>query len=534
MKHWLIGTVAAVALLTGCGNKDKAADANGSAAVEIGDVRLPAIELRAGDAAKAEDALTALSLAESGSGRVSFSNRDVSGANATFSDVKILTGDTEDGDTGGILAAQTLTFAGLDMADGSAAFAQMKLDGVTLSSVGEDEEVAVQIADLQISNPSPALAAWVGSLFGQGDPAAFPEPAELSFDAFSVNKISLAPEADDEIGELKIDRIDFREMSETGLGAMVFEGLNLSTEEDGGEAVNMSLGSLQILGVGEVIAKSFAAGLSDADADPSDLLSMLASNPGDPGYDSVRLTDLKLDAAGLGIDLPSYIADVTRDNQGRAVRSQTEPFKATISVDPEGEIGSEMAGQLGLLGYETLVIGGAGDSRIDHENDLVTADAGSNYFELEDGFRLSMGGEFGGLSAFYNKLAESELDELDQSPLEFATMLSELNLNGLELSLEDNSFMDRAFAAAAAQQGGTPEEMKTQVKQMLGLAPVFAGSSGVDVDIVTEFTNALGSFISDPGTLTLKLDPETPLTADMLENPALLTKDVLGFSASSK
>jgi hypothetical protein len=536
MKHWLIGTVAAVALLSGCGKKEQAAGLDSTAAaVEVGDVTLPAVQLRAGNAANAEAALTALSMGQSGDGRVSFASKDLSGATATFSDVEILTGDADDEDEGGVLTAQTLTFSGLDMSDGAASFAQMRLDGVTLGSVGDDEEVAVQITDMQISNPSPALATWVGSLFGEGEPADFPALSELSFDAFSMNNISVAPEADDDIEEFRIDRVDFRDMSENGLGAMIFEGLNFSAADEGnGENVSFSLGSMQVMGIGEVIAKSLATGLSDTDADPSELMSLLASNPGDPGYDSVRIEDFILDASGLEIDLPAYSGDVTRDSQGRAIRSVSNPFKATVSADPEGELGSQLAGQLGLLGYETLVIGGAGDTRIDHETDRVTADVASNYFELEEGFRLSMGGDFGGLGAFYGSLAESDLNELENSPLGFAAMLSELNLHGLELTFKDDSFVDRIFAAAAARDGSAPDDMKTQAKQMLGLAPLFAGEAGVDVDIVTELTGALGSFISDPGTLTLKLDPATPISADMLEDPTQLTKDALGFSASAK
>ena len=533
MKHWLIGTVAAVALLAGCGEKDKTSSTDGtSAPVEIGEISLPDVQLRSGNAAKVEDALAAFSMAQSGDGRVSFASRDLSGASATFKDVTILTGDADDDDEGGVLLAKTLTFVGLDMSAGTASFAQMTLEGVTVRSADEDEDGALTMANLQISNPSPALAAWVGSLFADEEPADFPEGAQFSFDALSMTDISVAPETDDEIEEFQIDSIDFRGMSETGLGAMMLDGLSLrATDEHDGSKAHISVGSVQVMGVGEIVAKSFMSGLDDEDVDPSELFGMLAANPGDPGYNSVRVEDFNFDVAGLQVDLPSYVADVTRDAQGRAVRSLILPFKATVSTDPEGEIGSGMAGQLGLLGYETLVIRGAGDSRIDHEADRVMADAASNYLELEDGFRVSMGGDFSGLKAFYSRLSESDLEAFDEGPFGFGTMLSELNLHGLELTFDDNSIVDRAFAAAAARDGGTPDELKSQLKQMLALAPAFAGTAGVDVDIATEFTSALGSFISNPGTLTVKLDPDTPITADMLEDPTQLTKDVLGFSA---
>ena len=69
------------------------------------------------------------------------------------------------------------------------------------------------------------------------------------------------------------------------------------------------------------------------------------------------------------------------------------------------------------------------------------------------------------------------------------------------------------------------------------MAPMMAQGSGGDMALVTEATTALSSFINDGGTLTLKLDPSTPLSvASIMENPdpAAYTKDLLGFSATQK
>ena len=538
MKHWFIGAVAAASLLTACGNKDSAAkpDNVASAAVEIGDVTLPAIKLRAGDPAKAEEALAAMFLGSSGQGRVTFGERSVSGADATFTDVEIRIGNKEDaeGDVSedDVLIAESLTISGLDMVDAAPSFGQMKVEAATFTPASSADEVTIQIAQWQISNPSPALSAWVGSIFGSDAPAELPEASDLSFDGFSIGNISAVPETGDEVQEFQIALIDFRGMSERGLDAMMLEGLSFRAEdaEDGTQA-NISLGSLQAVGLGEVIAKSVTSGLYEERSDPSELFGLLAANPGDPGYDTIRLEAFDFDAAGLKIGLPAYNADVTRDAQGRAVRSVVTPFTATVSADPEGELGGELAGQLGLLGYETLTLSGAGDSKIDHETDRIIAEADANYFELKDGFRISMGADFGGLQALYNGLAESGGEASDGRPFVLDDFLPELILHRLQLTFDDNSFMDRAFAAAAARDGGTPEELKNQATQMLGLAPVFAGSAGIDPDLVTELTSALGAFISDPGKLTLTMEPETPVTAAMLDDPAQLTKDVLGFSA---
>ena len=536
MKLWLIGTVAAAALLTGCGKKDDTAAAGASAdAIEVAGAELPAVQLRAGNADQAEAALGALSLTESGSGRISFGDRSVTGADASFSNVEIIMADDGNDSDAGLLVAQTLTLKGLDMTDGQASFSQMRLDGVTIRSDGDADEGLLNIADMQISNPSPALAAWVGSLLGQGEPADFPELSELSFDAASFSNLTAVPsEGEDELEEFKIDSVNFRNMSPEGLGAMVLEGLNFrAVDASTGQVSHASLGSLSLMGVGEVVTKALGAEL-DSDQVPAELLQLLAANPADPGYDVMRLADLDIDVAGLAIALPSYNQQVTRDDQGRAVRTVLEPIEATIGADPNGEFGSELAGPLGLMGYETLVVRAASDTRVDHDNDMITTDPKSNYLEVADGFRLSGGGEIEGLSSFYTKMAEQDLGRSNSDPDAVLSSLSAMQLHGLEISFEDNSFVDRAFSAAAAMNGGTPDELKDQLKLSLGLAPLMSQSIGIDPDIVTELTTALGSFISKPGTLTLSLDPQTPIGVDMLENPEALTKDVLGFSATSK
>ena len=97
--------------------------------------------------------------------------------------------------------------------------------------------------------------------------------------------------------------------------------------------------------------------------------------------------------------------------------------------------------------------------------------------------------------------------------------------------------MNRVFNAYAAQSGQDPEQMRQQMASMAQMAPMMAQGSGVDMAIVSELATAVSAFISDPGTLTLKLNPEEPLSAETLatmEDPSMLTKDYLGFSATHK
>lgn len=529
MKHWLIASVAATALLAACGGKDKAEGAAELAGEEvtIGDVKLPGLSLRSGDASEADAVLAAFYLDESGSGRVSFESNNVDGADATFSNVVI---NVDEGDAP--INVGTLSFKGLDMTEAGASFSQMTLSNISVTP--DNADGAFNVGDMQLTNPSPELAAWVASLMGQGDPAPFPAAENLSFDGLGLSGLNFDAEGVDELEVFTVSSIDIREFSQSGLGSMVLEGFAVKGVEDD-EKFDMSIGSMSVAGVGEVMAKAFAAGLSGAD-DPDDMLSevmsLMASNPGDPGYDAFKLEAMSIDVAGVAFNIPSLDAGVTRDNQGRATRVVTQPFTMSLAADPEGELGSKMAGPLALMGYETLNFSGAGDTRIDPDADTFETTASNNYLALEDGFKMSFGGSFSGLTEYYQKMADASI--ATAGPQATLAALGELTLNGFEFQFEDDSFVDRAFTTAAAMSGQDAEALRAQAISGAAALPFMAGSMGVDPALATELGGAIASFLEDPETLTIRFDPDTPVTATDFEDPTTLTKARLGFSASSK
>ena len=89
MKKWLLVAAASAALLTGCGKKDDAGKAADGAikAVEMDLGKLSDISLRSGNPGKASDALTALSLDATGTGRVAFGDKNVDAAQRPHSPI---------------------------------------------------------------------------------------------------------------------------------------------------------------------------------------------------------------------------------------------------------------------------------------------------------------------------------------------------------------------------------------------------------------------------------------------------------------
>lgn len=535
MKHWLIAGVAASALLAACGGGgnggEEGVDAEVREAAKIGDISLPTLTLRSGDAAEAGDALAAMFLEEGTESRVSFGARDIDGANATFTDVEIL---VEEGDVP--IKAGNLSFAGLEMTDAGPSFSQMTLSDISVQPDGE-EEGTLLVNQIQLTNPSPELAGFVAALFGETPPESPPDFTSLAFDGFSLSGFSVDAEEIDELEEFSIGSIDLRGMGPEALQAMVVENIALKARDEADNMdVSMSLGSVSVSGLGMGLLDALSEqDVSDPDGLAEAIMQMGISNPGDPGYDTVLLDAMNINVGGVGIDLPSMEAGVTRNGAGQAVRAVTTPFDMIISADPEGELGSQFAGQLGLLGYEELKFTAAQDVTIDPDTDTVSSDAATNYLELADGFRLAGGGAFSGFTEYNRRLSELAFaDGGEPNPDDILGAVSALSLQSFELQLVDNSMMERVFTAVAAQTGDTPENVKGQAQLSLGFLPLMAGQAGIDPEILTELSGALGSFLSEPGTLTLKLDPEAPIDASTFSDPSEITKAALGFSASAE
>lgn len=533
MRNWLIGSVAAAALLAGCGGGEKTqATGHLGEQIQVGDVKIAGLQLRAGDAAEAGDVLAALSLSESGKGRVSFAERSTNGADATFENVTI---SIEDGESP--IKAGSLVFKGLDMIDSGASFSQMTLNDIAITpDEGDDGEV--KISSIQLTNPSPELSAWVASLMGQGEPAAFPAFEKISFDGLSLGSLRVDGVDNEEFKAFSIGKVDVRQLSADGIGSMVIEGINLDVEDDG-NVVKVSLGSMGMAGVNKTVMKALSSGFAsgagngDPEALAGEVMSLLSANPGDPGYDSFNIDALSADIAGVAVNLPKLDAAVTRDNKGRAIRSVTAPFTMSVKADPEGEFGSQLAGPLGLMGYEVLNFSGQSDVGMDPDKDTFTAVSKDNYLALEDGFKLSYGGAYSGISDFYKAMAKNTQNGDDDGQAMLGA-LSSVKVSGFDMTFEDNSIVDKAFTLAAAMSGQDAEGLRSQATASVAFLPLMAGQAGVDPAMAAELGTALSKFLDGSGTLSLKLAPDTPLTVADFEDPTTLTKARLGFTATAK
>lgn len=583
MKYLLTGMIA-LTLLTGCGQKDKAGGAGTPASVVFSADELPEVSLRKGDPATAGAALSAFSLAESGTGRLTFAGSKVDGDKAVFNDVVLLVpadttveepaytdediaemfsymdmdGDGVADDGSGttiesltaemnppavpseppVVKAAKLEFDGLGMIDGAANFSLMKLSDITITPAeGSEDQSSGKISTIELINPSPETAAWVASLLGQGEPAPFPEGKSLSFDRWAVNGVNFDVSDASGKGLFSVDSMHISDLKEEKAGLAGISNLKFDFTESAGSDVKITLDGFGVKGINYgLFSEAMAAGAGAA-TDPTGLTSAIQADPANPGYDLLSVKGFKADIVGASVDMAALASSVTRDKQGRATKIVTDPFTVTVGARDNAD-GEQFAGALATMGYETLTFSGQGESLYDPDADVVTLSKGKNFWKLNDGFKLDFSAKYAGTKAIAAAQAAS-MDEAADPEAMLDAVMDSLVVHQLELALDDDGIVDRALNAYAAQSGEDPAAVRSQLSGMFAMAPMFAQGTGIDVAVVTELAQALSSFVTEPKTLTIALAPKTPLKAqafvDAVEDPSkTLTKESLGFSAGNK
>ncbi|WP_300423513.1 hypothetical protein [uncultured Hyphomonas sp.] len=543
MKYLLTG-VAAIAMLTACGDKDKPVDGAGS---EYATDAAKDVKARKGDPATAPQALAAFALDEADDSRISFGSSTLNGDKAVFTDVTLLAGDDvgSDGDEDGThldgadVKAKKLEFDGLAMIDGKASFSRMVMSDISLvpTDPEEAEDGSASIGSIELVNPSPALAAWVASVFADAEPADMPTGEALSFDLWTMNDMNMQIDEDDgESGTFLVDTISVSGMKNQKAAQMMLKGLKFDMfDPEDDMTVKANLSNVDIRGFDwSVFAPAEGDSLEDS-FESGFMAGMNPKDPANPGYKSINLKDLNFDVSGVNFDMPSLVSNVSHDKQGRAVKVITEPVKMVLNAG-DGELGQQLGTQLATLGYEKLELTMASEQAYDPDADVVTLEKGKNYWELKDGFRLNFGAKYEGASAMAAAQAEQDMDSADPSAM-LGEVMEKLTLHSIDLSLDDDGIVDRAFNAYAAQSGEDPQQLRNQTAGLLAMAPMMASGSGIDMELATEASTALSSFITDPKTLTISLNPATPIkmsTFAEMEDPSTLTKSALGFSASNE
>ncbi|MEM7492955.1 MAG: hypothetical protein AAF296_06195, partial [Pseudomonadota bacterium] len=380
------------------------------------------------------------------------------------------------------------------------------------------------------------------TLSGQQRP--FPAVEDLEFGSASFSGITGAFSDADAAGTFGLDTFEIRDMADLKAARFLIEGLSFDAEDaTEGMMFTGKLDDVSMVNVDAKYLKAIEENIDDEEAMFTAVMAMVYENPMEPGYDSFSMNGLDLNLAGAKVSMDSLSSFIERNSAGQPVKYVTPKYTLKIDADPAGgEGGAGLLQGLSVLGYENLVINGEGVADYDPANDVISYAVDTNYFEVEDGAKIGFGGEIGGFSE-YSKIAGSTLDfealagGQEPDPDAMMEAFAALTIFDFSMKIDDDGLVNRSINAAATMNGQDPDALRSQISMGLGMAPMMAQGSGVDMALVTEVTGALSKFIAEPGTLTISMKPDTPFNVGVaMQNPdpANFTKDSLGITASAK
>ncbi len=447
-----------------------------------------------GDGAPASEAsstaLAAFGLEEQG--RVSWESRTERQGVYTFTGLMVT-------DEDGTLTAATMTLAQPRLSEEGPVFERMVLEA---GEITYPDGVA-RFDQLLVDQPGPGLADAAAAYF-QGREATV-EDETLQAERF---------------GELRVTNLDVEGQSEGG-GPLRFSLANLQAQDSDGE----TLGAFELTGLSLETSspeanERFSMNLDRVEAQTLTLSALDLASPqavtgalnAGQGYDRFAMTGLAINASGLQIAMPEMRAETERRGEAVVAGMMVMP-SLTLSADPEGgDLGAQFATALTQLGYEQFDLSMISNTVYDTANDRVATE-GENALRFQDGFEMRFDQSLSGIAAYtaaYAAWFASQPPPDAVAPLD--EVLAPLMVERFAIALEDQGLLDRAFAAAAEQQGVEPAMIRMQAAGMIGLMSAFAGDA-VSPQILAQAQGALMGFVSAGGTLEIELAPDTPVSA---------------------
>ncbi len=188
-----------------------------------------------------------------------------------------------------------------------------------------------------------------------------------------------------------------------------------------------------------------------------------------------------------------------------------------LALPPEALDDEDLAAQLAGLGYSGITLNVEGEGSWQAEDGRL--DLSRVALEAVDMGVLTLTGDLSGLT-------EEVLDKLgteDQDPNEALAVLNEVLVSAITVEYRDEGLAERVIAQTAAAQGATPAEFATQMGQAM---PMML-SAIEDQAFIREVTEAVTSFLGNPGTLTVSADPQQPLPVSQIVGTAMMAPQTI-------
>lgn len=519
-------------VMGGCSSKDEGPSAAKSAPAAALGLKGPsekifakhfAVPKRKVSDAEAQQALALLNLSESSGSGLSWNKTSGTAGTYSYSGLSVKDGNSS-------LNIKTATLIGVHMVGDAASFDRADFSGITI--LDTEDNASITMDTLSLARPSPEMALSIFEGLSKIEKIEdldldIDDDDDVSFGAIGMSGINITS---DDIN-LTAKTMMWGEDEATKLSDFKADGINFSgTGKDGG-AFTGRLGNLSGTGLKADMFDNMSKGMRASRGDMGSPMSAMGGfNPMAKVYDTITMDDLSFESDFVSVNSKGFEGKATEKGGVTTMRQVSEPFIIKFKGEPKDPGAKKMFDTIESLGFDEFVIQSSQTSVLDANTDTVAVTDG--LFTLKDGFKLSYNYGASGVKAMTDAMAEIDGNGSNQ---QMTASMENMTLNGFQLRLEDDSIVERGLNLAAQMRGGTPESVKRELKVGLSLAPMMAGG-GLEGEMIGEMASAFGDFIQDGGTLSIVMDPKTPIAVNDLANfkGSSMTLNDLGFSAKAE
>lgn len=454
------------------------------------------------------------------SGALQWTDATEKNGTATYSDL------TVNGKDGKTINIGTLTLTGVHMAGEDPSFDRIDMFDVTI----DEDDSTGSIGRLSLSNPAPKLAASIIKLLENVDDLndidleVGLEDHERAFGAIFMDDLKVKSDE----ASVSLATLGWGENDNTNKGLFLLEDLAVEAKDKKSETpVNISLGSLSGTGINmdyfrDVSEMAKAEGKSKKDGKKFNF------NPLQKTFDEFSLSDFSLTADNMNLVSDGIVGKSTQKGDVMTISQAINPFKLFFAGEAQDPKFGKLQEALASVGFEEIEVSGGSTSTLNAKTDSFAVS--DSYITVKDAFDLNFAYSGSGLKSVAHSLEKID-PETEPTDADIEAMLENVYLNDFEMSLTDNSLIDKVLTIVADKQGTTPALIKMQAKgglMMLGMA----AKTEAQGEALMALSTALGAFIDNGGTLKVSLNPETPIPGAELKdlNPATLDPSALGFT----
>jgi len=514
----------------GCSNKDKGPSAEKSAPGAALGLKAPSdkvfakhfdVPSRKVSDAEGKEALSELNLLTESGDALSWAKSSGKNGNYSFTDLSAK-------DDDGQLSIAEANLVGVHMEGDLATFDRADFSGIKIYD--EAEDVTITMKTLSVARPTPDMAkAIITSLQNirelddlnlDIDDA----DMDMGFGALGLSGIKVAsPDL-----SISTDSLMWGEDAETKLTDFKIKNVDFSLTEKADEPMTASLKSFSATG----FRGDMFDGLPDSSKGP---LGMMGGfNPLAKLYSTLKMEDLNFDSNFVSVTSKGFEGQSTEKGGVTTQRSFGDPLIIRLKEAPKDREAKRAYEMVKELGFDEIVLQSSQTTIMDSNKDTIAVKDG--IFSMKDGFKLSYNYGASGVKSMTDKLQMMDKAGMNsrQRQADIQDAMADMKLSGFQMRLKDESIVERGLKLAGKFRGASPDQVKKELKVALTLAPMMA--SGLEGEMLGEIAGAFGDFVEDGGTLSIVIDPKTPLSVSQMADykRSKLTMDDIGFSAKAE